>query len=198
MTKNLPLILASASPRRLELLQQIGIKPDKVCPADIDETPHKKEAPKALAERLSREKALKIAKTKPNSYILAADTVVSCGNILLDKAEMPEYAQKCLQKLSGRRHKVYGGICVIAPNGKIVSRVVETTLNFKKLSPSEEAHYLQSGEWQGKAGGYGIQGYAATFIKSMSGSYSNVVGLSLYDIIQILNGLGYSTPDKRA
>lgn len=191
MTTQSPLILASASPRRLDLLKQVGISPDQVIPADIDETPQKGELPKDLAVRLATGKARKIAEAHPDSFTLAADTVVACGRKLLDKSETEDQARSYLHALSGRRHKIYGGISIIAPGGKTVSRIVETVVQFKKLSPQEIESYLSSGEWKGKAGGYGIQGLAAAYIKYLSGSYSNVVGLSLYDTIQILEGLGF-------
>ncbi len=185
------LILASASPRRLDLLAQVGITPDMVAPADIDETPLKGEMPKALAQRLACEKAAKIASQNPESFILAADTVVACGRELLDKSETEDQAREYLKQLSGRRHVIYGGICLITPDGIRLSRVVETKVQFKKLNRDEIESYLRSGEWRGKAGGYGIQGLAAAYIKFLSGSYSNVVGLSLYDTIRMLEGSGY-------
>jgi septum formation protein len=186
------LILASASPRRADLLKQIGITPADICPADIDETPLKNEKPRQLALRLAGEKARTIS--RPGAFVLAADTVVACGARILPKAEIIEQARVCLDLLSGRRHRVYGGIALITPDGKTVSRVVETTVSFKHLSDAEKTAYLASEEWQGKAGGYAIQGFAAGFIKSISGSYSNVVGLSLYDTLQILNGAGFPPP----
>lgn len=185
------LILASASPRRLDLLAQVGIAPDAVAPADIDETPRKGELPGALAARLAGEKAAKIAAGNPGAYVLAADTVVACGRKLLDKSETEAQAREYLAELSGRRHVIYGGICLITPEGKAHSRLVETKVQFKKLSEEELESYIRSGEWQGKAGGYGIQGQAAAYIKFLSGSYSNVVGLSLYDTIRMLEGSGY-------
>ena len=207
------LILASASPRRLDLLKQIGIKPDEVIPADIDETPLKTESPKALALRLAEGKAAAIYKQirhpcesrdqehsqidsglrrndDKKYFILAADTVVGCGNQVLDKAEDEEYARHCLDKLSGRRHHVYGGIALITPEGQMLSRVVDTLVQFKRLSAQEIDAYIASKEWDGKAGGYAIQGSAESYIKYIRGSYSNVVGLSLYDTMNMLNGAG--------
>ena len=190
------LILASASPRRVDLLKQIGIVPDDILPADIDETPlrikGRDELPRDLALRLAVSKAEAIAATHKGAYILAPDTVVACGRRVLDKAESREDAQKHLSLLSGRRHHVYGAIALITPDGQTMSRVCDSVVKFKSLSPSEIAKYLESQEWQGKAGGYAIQGLAAAYIKFIQGSYSNVVGLSLYDTIRLLEGSGYS------
>jgi len=186
------LILASSSPRRVELLQQIGLEPDEVCPADIDESPLKAEHPKDLALRLACEKARAVAAGFQGDYILAADTTVACGRRLLDKAEDEHYARKCLQMLSGRAHHVYGGIALIAPDGGMRTRLVDTRVKMKRLSAAEIDGYIQSGQWDGKAGGYAIQGVAARYISFLSGSYSNVVGLSLYDTARLLEGAGYT------
>ncbi len=185
------LILASASPRRLELLKQVGIKPDEVIPADIDETPIKGELPAELALRLAVSKAQAIAEKHADAFILAADTVVGAGRKILDKAEDEKYARYCLETLSGRRHHVYGGIALITPKGQIIKRCVDTLVQFKRLTPAEIETYIKGGEWDGKAGGYAIQGSAEIFIKFIRGSYSNVVGLSLYDIMKILDGAGF-------
>lgn len=185
------LILASASPRRLQLLQQIHIEPDEVLPADIAEDPHTNEKPKDLALRLAKEKAETISKTQKDVYILAADTVVGCGQKILDKAEDKEYARHCLEALSGRRHNVYGGIALITPENKLIARCVNTLVQFKRLTDLDIETYLQSGEWKGKAGGYAIQGMAESYIKYIRGSYSNVVGLSLYDTMRMLDGTGF-------
>lgn len=185
------LILASASPRRLELLKQIGLTPDQIIPADIDETPKSKERPKDLARRLAESKAAVVKQSHRDCLILSADTVVACGHQALDKAVTHEQAHSFLKKLSGRRHRVYGGISLIHPDGSQISRVAETMVQFKRLSDDEMKAYLESGEWEGKAGGYAIQGLGAIFVKSIQGSYSNVVGLSLYDVAQMLNGSGY-------
>lgn len=185
------LILASASPRRLELLAQIGIMPDQVVPADIDETPHDDESPRRLALRLAEEKARAVASDHAGSFILAADTVVACGRRALGKAADTAEARKFLTLLSGRRHRVYGGLCVIAPDGTTRSRVIETQVIFRRLGDDDLARYLAHDEWQGKAGAYAIQGYAATFVKSITGSYSNVVGLSLCEVDGMLRGLGF-------
>lgn len=194
MRTHKPIILASASPRRLQLLEQIGIKPDQVLPADIDETPLKQEKPRDLALRLAHDKAQKIHSTLSTpSFILAADTVVASGQRELPKAETEEQARKALSRLSGRRHHVYGGICIITDQGKVITRLCDTTVKFKRLSKEEIDLYIESGEWEGKAGGYAIQGLAASYISFIQGSYSNVVGLSLYDIMQILQGNRFFT-----
>jgi septum formation protein len=229
------LVLASASPRRLDLLAQIGIVPDRVLPANIDETPLKVELPRDHALRLAMEKAqavapfinksthfttssprrrgsgeisaigdvtpdsrlrgdddhLKVAQDTRDTYILAADTVVAVGRRILPKAETKAQAADCLKLLSGRRHTVYGGIAFITPDGTIKSRLCETVVQVRRLSEADIASYLASGEWEGKAGGYAIQGRFAGFVKFIGGSYSNVVGLSLYDTMQILNGSGW-------
>jgi septum formation protein len=185
------LILASASPRRLDLLKQVHITPDKIIATEIDETPLKGELPRALAERLSAAKAHAIRDQNTDSFILAADTVVACGRRILPKAENEKDARECLKFLSGRRHHVYGGIAVITPAGKLLQKISDTVVQFKTLQQREIDAYIAGGEWNGKAGGYAIQGEAAAFIKSVRGSYSNVVGLSLYDTIQLLTGAGF-------
>ncbi len=185
------LILASASPRRVQLLEQVGITPDDIIPADIDETPLERELPRDLAQRLAIGKAEAIAAQHKDTFILAADTVVGCGRRILDKAEDEIYARKCLEQLSGRRHHVYGGIALITPEGKVIKRLVDTVVQFKRLTENDVETYIKSGEWDGKAGGYAIQGMAESYIKFIRGSYSNVVGLSLYDTIQILTGAGF-------
>ena len=192
MSGNPPkLILASASPRRLDLLAQIGIVPDKVMPADINEDPIEGELPKGHALRLAREKAIKVASENPDAIILAADTVVGVGRRILPKTETLDEARKCLELMSGRGHRVYTGVAVIKPTGEMTSRVVETRLKMKRLSDAELTKYLDSGEWQGKAGGYGIQGRAGAFIASLIGSYTNVVGLPLFETRNLLIGAGY-------
>ena len=185
------LVLASASPRRRELLAQLGIVPDAVDPGDIDETPLPQELPPAHARRLALAKAMAVAPRHRRAYILAADTVVACGRRILPKADSRATAESCLELLSGRRHRVIGGLCVIAPVGKYIVRVVTSQVVFKRLSGAERAAYLACGEWQGKAGGYAIQGRAAAFITRIGGSYSNVVGLPLYETHALLTGLGY-------
>lgn len=186
------LVLASASPRRTELLQQIGIIPDQIVPADICEDPLKNELPRQLAMRLAIAKADHVCLSHPEDYILAADTVVACGRRSLAKAETEKEAQKFLQMLSGRSHRVYGGICLIAPGGQKAFRVVLTTVHFKTLSKSDIQNYIETGEWQGKAGAYAIQGLASVFVKRINGSYPNVVGLPLYETSSLLTGLGFS------
>ena len=182
------LVLASASPRRLELLKQIHIEPDAVCASDSDETPLKDELPRDLALRLAVQKAQYVAKTQKDSFILAADTVVACGRRSLDKPETRDAARLCLERLSGRRHRVYGGIALLGPDWTLQTRLCETIVQFKRLSAADMDYYLSTNEWDGKAGGYAIQGYAAGFVKFLRGSYSNVVGLSLYDTVALLNG----------
>lgn len=185
------LILASASPRRVDLLAQIGIVADAVIPADIDETPLKGEHPKKLAQRLAIEKAKKIHASHPDSFVLGADTTVSCGQRLMDKPKDADDARRILNILSGRRHRVNGGICLITPSGKVLSRLCETTVSVKRLTPKDIDAYIDGGDWEGKAGAYAIQGVASTFIRYISGSYSNIIGLSLYDVSQMLEASGY-------
>lgn len=176
------LVLASASPRRRDLLAQIGITPDRITPADIDETPGRDERPKPHAERLAREKAAAVAATEPGAVILAADTVVAVGKRILPKAEDEPTARDCLALLSGRRHRVISGISLILPEGQQFTKSVTSTVAFKRLSLADIGGYLASGEWRGKAGGYAIQGLGATFVRFLSGSYSSVVGLPLFEV----------------
>jgi nucleoside triphosphate pyrophosphatase len=185
------LVLASASPRRLELLRQIGIVPDRVDPADIDETPARGELPAAHVVRLAEAKARAVEPRHPGAFILAADTIVACGRRILPKAEDEATARVCLTLLSGRRHRVYGGVAVITPSGETAIRRVVSQVAMKRLSDAELDAYLTSGEWRGKAGGYAIQGSAAAFIPWLAGSYSNVVGLPLFETAQLLAGRGY-------
>ena len=185
------LVLASASPRRLELLRQLGIVPDRVDPADIDETPARDELPPAHVVRLAQAKALAVQPRHPGAFILAADTIVACGRRILPKAEDEATARACLTLLSGRRHRVYGGVALVTPSGEIAIRRVVTQVAFKRLSKTELDAYLATGEWHGKAGGYAIQGCAAAFIPWIAGSYSNVVGLPLSETAQLLAGRGY-------
>ncbi len=185
------LILASASPRRLELLKQAGITPTKIVPADIDETPLKIELPRDYALRIAAAKAQKISEAHKDSFILSADTVVAVGRRILPKAETEAQARDCLKLISGRRHKVLSAVSVISPAGKQKSLLVSSVVRFKLLTTAETAAYLASREWQGKAGGYAIQGLAALLIPYISGSYSNIVGLPLFETVQLLKGLGY-------
>ncbi len=191
------LILASGSPRRLDLLKQIGIEPDRLMPMDLDETPKRAEHPRSLARRLSGEKAaaaLTAIKGDPawqGSFVLAADTVVAVGRRILGKAEFSDDARASLHLLSGRSHWVYTGVCIVTPSGQYRQKVVETKVRFKRLSRKEIDTYVASGQWQGKAGAYGIQGIAGAFVQKLSGSYTNVVGLPLFETAQMLGGEGF-------
>ena len=179
-------MLASASPRRLDLLRQVGIEPAKIDPAHIDETPAPRELPRAYALRMAKAKLAAVACRHPGAVVLAADSVVACGRRILPKAETVEEARRCLALLSGRRHRVLGGVAVASATGAMRTRLVETAVRFKRLEAAEIDDYIESGEWQGKAGGYAIQGRAARFVSFLSGSYSNVVGLPLYETIGLL------------
>lgn len=192
MPSGIALILGSASPRRLSLLAQIGIVPDEVVPADIDESPKPGELPKAHALRLATEKAQTLAKTHKNKAILSADTVVAVGRRILPKTETPADAKYCLELMSGRAHRVYTGVCVIKADGRSIQRVSETRLKMKKLSNEEIEAYLHTQEWKGKAGGYAIQGRADAFIHHLSGSFTGVVGLPLYETQKMLAVAGIS------
>ena len=191
ISKPARLILASQSPRRKELLAQIGVYPDDIIPADISEIPFKKEIPLKLAARLASEKASSVALTAPDNWVLAADTVVACGRRILGKPENISEAERFLKLLSGRRHRVISGVCLITPNKKKIIKTIVTAVKFKLLSKEELESYLEAEEWNGKAGGYAIQGYAGTFVKWISGSYSNVVGLPLFETAGMLRGAGY-------
>lgn len=191
------LVLASASPRRLALLEQAGIRPDRLLPTDLDETPAKNERPRDLARRLAREKAeAALAMTRrldglESAYIVAADTVVALGRRILPKPEVVEEAAECLRLLSGRAHRVYTGVALVTPKGALRERLVETRIRFKRLSQADIEHYLASGEWRGKAGGYAAQGLAGGFIVKLVGSYASVVGLPIYETLALLEGEGY-------
>ena len=189
-----PLVLASASPRRLDLLARIGVVPDRVLPTDIDEIPHRAELPRPLAARLAAGKAAAAAALAPGALVLAADTVVGVGRRILPKAETEAEARACLELLSGRRHHVYTGVVVITPEGRRLSRLVDTILTFQRLTEQQIADYLAGGEWRGKAGGYAIQGKAEVFVRFLSGSHSNVVGLPLFETAQLLRGVGWLRP----
>ncbi len=186
------LILASASPRRLDLLRQVGIEPDAVIPAEVDEAPNPRELPLPHAGRLADAKAAAVAARHADAFVIGADTVVACGRRILPKAETEADARRCLALLSGRRHRVYGGVCVMAPGGRSARRVVQTVVAFARLTPQDIDAYIASGEWHGKAGGYAVQGRAALFVRFLSGSYSNVVGLPLFESARLLRGLGYA------
>jgi septum formation protein len=191
------LVLASGSPRRLGLINQAGIEPDALRPADIDEMPKKGELPRALANRLAREKAVaalnavRLDEELRGSYILAADTVVAVGRRILPKAELLDEAAQCLRLLSGRNHRVHTGICLVTPKETFRQRLVETRVRFKRLSDEDIEAYLASGEWRGMAGGYAAQGIAGTFMIKIVGSYTNVVGLPLYETTTLLAGEGF-------
>lgn len=194
----LTLVLASASPRRLDLLRQIGVTPAEIDPAHIDETPARGEPPMALAKRLAVEKALAVAPRHRRALVMAADTVVACGRRVLPKPADATEARACLELLSGRRHTVLSGVALHLPGGETRVRVATTKVIFKRLAGAEIRTYLESGEWDGKAGGYAIQGLAGAWVKALNGSYSGVVGLPLYETANLLTGAGFplyeSTP----
>ena len=191
------LVLASGSPRRLSLINQVGIEPDALRPTDIDETPKRGELPRAYATRLARNKAeaalgmVRIDDELKGAYILAADTVVAAGRRILPKAELLDEAAQCLRLLSGRNHRVHTAICLVTPKETFRQRYVETRVRFKRLSEQDIEAYLASGEWRGKAGGYAAQGIAGGFVVKLVGSYSNVIGLPLYETLTLLGGEGY-------
>ena len=186
-----PLILASASPRRANLLAQAGIVPQLIIAPDVDEIPAKGELPRACALRLACEKARRVAQSQDAVFVLAADTVVAAGRRILPKAETPAAIEKCLLLLSGRRHQVITAVALMLPDGKLLSRAVMTRVSFKRLGAGEIAGYVASGEGVGKAGGYAIQGRAEAFVRGINGSYSNVVGLPLYETVALLHGAGW-------
>ena len=181
-----PLVLASASPRRLDLLRQVGLEPAEIDPADLDETPAARELPRAYALRMATSKLAVVMPRHRGAVIVAADSVVVCSRRILPKAETEADARVCLGRLSGRRHRVLGAVAVGFPDGTVRTRLVETVVRFKRLEPAEIDDYLKSGEWRGKAGGYAIQGRAARFVDFISGSYSNVVGLPLFETVKLL------------
>lgn len=191
------LVLASGSPRRLALINQAGIEPDALQPADIDEMPLRGELPRACANRLARAKAeaalaaVRIDEELRGAYIVAADTVVAVGRRILPKAELLDEAAQCLRLLSGRNHRVHTGICLVTPKETFRQRLVETRVRFKRLTEEDIEAYLASGEWRGKAGGYAVQGLAGIFVVKLVGSYTNVVGLPLYETISLLAGEGF-------
>jgi septum formation protein len=191
------LVLASGSPRRLSLLNQAGIEPEALRPADLDETPLRGELPRACANRLARAKAdaalelVRMDDELKGSYILSADTVVAVGRRILPKAELLDQAAQCLRLLSGRNHRVHSAVCLVTPNEAFRHRLVETRVRFKRLSDEDIEAYLASGEWRGKAGGYAVQGIAGSFVVKLVGSYTNVVGLPLYETTTLLSGEGY-------
>jgi septum formation protein len=191
------LVLASGSPRRVSLINQAGIEPDALRPAQLDETPKRGELPRVCANRLARAKAeaaitgVGVDDETYGAYVLAADTIVAVGRRILPKAELIDEAAQCLRLLSGRNHRVYTAICLVTPKGKFRQRVVQTRVRFKRLSREDIEAYLASGEWRGKAGGYAAQGLAGSFIVKLVGSYTNVVGLPLYETVALLAGEGF-------
>ena len=193
MAHPLRLVLASASPRRLDLLAQIGLKPDAIVYPDVDETPRKGELPRDLALRLAEAKARAGAAAHPDAVVLGADTTVAVGRRNLPKAEDEATARKCLALMSGRRHRVHTGVAVGMPGGALRSRLASTVVSVKRLTEQEIAAYLASGEWRGKAGGYAIQGRFAMLVPSINGSYSNIVGLPLFETAALLRGAGITS-----
>jgi septum formation protein len=189
-----PLVLASASPRRLDLLRQIGLAPDIIEASEVDETPHRDETPRRLALRLAEAKAACAVSRHPGAFVVGADTVVALGRRVLPKAASEDEVAACLRLLSGRAHRVLTGVCVTGADGRRASRLVETRVHFKRLTAGDVDGYLQSGEGIGKAGGYAIQGRAGAFVVSLQGSYSGVVGLPLHETANLLAGLGYRRP----
>jgi septum formation protein len=197
MIGNPKFVLASGSPRRVQLINQAGIEPDSLRPTDIDETPQRGELPRACANRLARAKAeaalalVRVDDELKGAYILSADTVVAVGRRILPKAELLDEAAQCLRLLSGRNHRVHTAICLITPKEAFRQRLVETKVRFKRLSDEDIEAYLASGEWRGKAGGYAAQGIAGGFMVKIVGSYSNIVGLPLYETTTLLAGEGF-------
>ena len=191
MTARPPLVLASASPRRLELLAQIGLTPDAVDPADVDETPGRDETPRRMVARLAVAKALAVAARHPGACVLAADTTVAVGRRILGKPEAEADARRMLALVSGRAHRVFTGVAVAAPDGRLVERVAETRLHFKRLTPAETDAFIATDEWRGVAGAYQIQKRAGGFVLALQGSYTGVVGLPLYETRALLEGAGW-------
>lgn len=195
------LVLASASPRRLQMLEQAGVTPDALRPTTIDESVNKGEVPRHIVKRLARAKAeaakklIRVEKDYEKAFVLAADTVVAVGRRVLGKAELEHEAGDALRLLRGRAHRVHTAICLITPDGRLRERVVETRVRFRNLSNEEIGNYLASGEWKGKAGGYAIQGIAGAFVVKLVGSYTNVVGLPLTEVVNLLQGEGFPVSD---
>ena len=189
---NIPFILASASPRRRELLAQAHIRADDILPADIDETPLKNELPAVYATRMACAKARLVADKRADDFVLGADTVVACGRRILPKAETKEELLSCLTLLSGRQHRVYGGIALIAPDGKVTSRLSQSKVAFRRLGACDIDALIENGDGLGKAGGYAIQGLAGLYIRQITGSYSNIVGLDLFQLASLLLAAGFS------
>lgn len=190
------LILASASPARLELLKRIGMEPDIVAPADVDETPLKQEKPRDYVLRVAKSKAHTIAKQHPDAYIIAADTVATLSRKIIGKAANEAEARAIIRSFSGRRHNVLSGLCILGPNGKESSRLVKTVVKFCNLTDPEIDAYIATGQWEGKSGCFGIQGYGGGFIEWINGSFTNVIGLPLTETRNILKGMGYTSCSK--
>jgi len=188
------LVLASASPRRLDLLARIGVHPHTIVPADIDESVPAGELPRDHAVRLAREKAEAVAAMHPDALVLAADTVVAVGRRILPKVEDEAVLRQCMALLSGRRHRVLTGVALAATDGTVRTRLVETMIAMKRLSGEEIDYYASHGEWRGKAGGYALQGYGEVYVRHIAGSYSNVVGLPLAETRLMLKNAGYPLP----
>lgn len=191
------LVLASASPRRVELLAQIGVTADTIDPADIDETPYSQEVPRQYAKRMAVEKAQAVAGKHKGALLLAADTVVACGRRIVQKADDEAEARQFLKLLSGRKHKVITGLALILPDGRLLTKTVVSSVTFRQLGSDDITQYVNSGEWRGKAGGYAIQGLAAAYVRALSGSYSNVVGLPLFEVAGWLKAHGASVPHSK-
>ncbi|NBB14906.1 septum formation protein Maf [Caulobacter sp. SLTY] len=192
------LVLASASPRRLQLLRQAGVDPDLVDPSDIDETPGKDETPRRLALRLAQEKAAAVAARHPDAFVLGSDTLVAVGRRVLNKPADEAEARRMLSLLSGRSHRVMTGVAVVAPGGRASGRVVETRITFKRLTEAELDGFIASRDWEDAAGGYKIHQRAGAFVTSLQGSFTGVVGLPLYETLALLNGLGWRAPETLA
>lgn len=191
-------MLASASPRRLQLLRQAGVDPDLVDPSDIDETPGKDETPRRLALRLAQEKAAAVAARHPDAFVLGSDTLVAVGRRVLNKPADEAEARRMLSLLSGRSHRVMTGVAVVAPGGRASGRVVETRITFKRLTEAELDGFIASRDWEDAAGGYKIHQRAGAFVTSLQGSFTGVVGLPLYETLALLNGLGWRAPETLA
>lgn len=190
------LILASSSPRRQELLASIGLNPHKIISPDVNETPLKGESIRDYVKRIAHLKAQTVHLQMPEAYVLSADTIVEMGRKIICKPQDEADARRILEKLSGRRHRVYTGVCVFSPHGQDVCRIVMTRVSLKRLTAEDIDAYVATGEWEGKAGAYGIQGSAAKFVTFISGSYTNIVGLPLYETDCLLKGLGFSRHEQ--
>ena len=194
--KKKQLILASSSPQRLILLKTIGVIPDKIVPANIDEIPEKNEKPRDFVLRMSKEKALDVSKNFPNSFILSGDTIVACGRRIIGKPSDRDNAKQILNLLSGRRHQVLSAITLIKPDKNEVSKIVITRVKFSRLNQNALNAYLDTNEWKGKAGGYAIQGSASSFIPWINGSYSSVMGFPMNEVNNLLNSSGWKNQNE--